>query len=1601
MSVLKSDVSARRSKLTPEQLALLEKRLRGQAAVTDVTAPESIGRRPLQERPPLSFAQQRLWFLDQLDPGNSFYNVPRALRFKGPINRPALEQSLTEITRRHEALRTTFPSDNGEPVQVIGTPGPVRIPLVDLCHLADDERENAARQIAASEAATGFDLALGPLLRVVVIRLSAEDNLVLLTMHHIVTDGWSMGVLIKEVTTLYDSFSRGRPSPLPELQVQYADFSYWQQQRLRGEELEKHLGYWRRQLGDAPTELDLPTTWPRPLLQSHRGASQQLRIPKSLADALKTLGRHEGTTTFMTLLAAFNVLLYRYTNQSDILVGTPIANRNHEELEALIGFFVNTLVLRTSFTSASMTFREALRQVRETTLGAYAHQDLPFERLVEELQPERNLSRTPLFQVMFILQNVPSAELQLSGLTLSAQDVYTATAKFDLSWTAIETEQGIMGSIEYNSDIFSASAIELMSGHLLRLAASFVANPDARISDLPMLSEAEQKLLLEEWNDTTVERGVELCAHRMFEQQVKLTPDGIAVVFEEQQLNYSELNRRANQLAHHLRELGVGPESHVAISLERSVEMLVALVGVLKSGAAYVPIDPAYPMERKAFMLEDSLAEVVIIQSEADAPAFNAERTRFLCLDAEQDAIARQSDDNLSTGVEPHNLAYIIYTSGSTGRPKGIGLPHLALTNLIEWHRETLSNKARTMQFASLSFDASFHEMFAAWTTGGTLFLIPEMIRMDPSALAAMIDEHEIEKIILPVVMLQEIARERADSKESLNSLKEIITTGEQLQLTGAIRKLFERLHDCTLHNHYGPSETHVVTAYNFDRAASEWPSLPPIGKPISNTRVYVLDEHQRLVPTEVYGEIYIGGDCLARGYFERPELTAERFIPDPYSLNGGDRLYRTGDVGRYLSDGNIEYVGRRDNQVKIRGFRVELGEVEAALARQAFVREVVVIVREDTVGDKRLVAYVVTDSGMGEQAVEGRGRSSEPTLGEMRATLGEHLPDYMIPSAFVMLDALPLTPNGKIDRRALPAPDGTRDALKREYVAPRNRIEEDVVGIWEQVLGVERVGVEDNFFELGGHSLKATQVVSRLQKLHGDRVRLRDLFATPTVRGLAEKIVDNSENERGRAEQGPQTSSQTSQITRIEDRDYYDVSSAQRRVWIVCQQREASRAYNLPKSFVLEGEVDEKALRRAVRSLVERHESLRTRFIVVAGEPKQKVEGGEGIELQVVDLSREGEGEEFRQEKAREIARQEAREVFDLERGPLMRARLLKITDERHVFMLTLHHIIADGWSLNVLTRELMQLYHAYRKGLENPLPELEIQYRDYADWEKRELSGARMEEQQRYWREKLGGEIEAVRIEGDAEGRAQGGQYLGEVVHFEISDDETESLRRIGREHGASLYMSLLAAVYALLHRYSGQEDLVVACPVSGRKQQELENQVGMYLNTLLLRTETRGTMRLGELLERVKETALGAFENQEYPYEQLARELKVKREPGQAPLMEVVVTLAEQEGGVAMEDAVATDVGIRGWGESSGVSKNDLWFGFQERGKGLTAAINYNSDKYRDESIAEIAASLTKILRQLAVDVNARVMDLELGDENASPAGSDGELDIELSL
>ncbi len=1045
---------------------------------------------------PLSFAQQRLWFLDQYEPNSPFYNIPIALRLRGDLNVEALEQSFQEIIRRHEVLRTTFASRNGKPVQVILPSMRLTLQMIDLSDLPEPEREARARLLASDEAQRPFDLSRGPLLRVTLLRSGENDYLLLFTLHHIVSDGWSTGLFLREFNALYAAFKAAKPSLLPELPIQYADYAVWQREWLQGDVLEGQLAYWKRQIGGSPTVLELPIDRPRPAVQSFRGAMQSFILQRGLSESLIAIGRREGATQFMTLLAAFQTLLHRYTGQTAISVGTPIAGRRQKETEVLIGFFVNTLVIRADL-SADPSFRTLLKQVRELSLGAYAHQDLPFEKLVEELEPERSLAQSPLFQVMFVFENAPQESLDGGDLKFENFMSEATTSKFDL--TLFMTQSGdrrLGGTIEYNTDLFERSRIKRMIEHFQTLLEGIAADPEQRASQIPLLTEAEQHRLLIEWNETEAEEVSYQGIHEWFASQVEFTPDRIAVVCEGQHLTYRRLNARANQIAHHLRELGVGPEVLVGISIERSIEMVVGMLAILKAGGAYVPLDPAYPVERLLFMLEDAQAPVLVTEQRL-VEELPGRSTRVVCLDRDWKSIAQQKTNNPVSGVTAANPAYVIYTSGSTGRPKGIALSHRALMNLIEWHFSVHSKEARTLQFASLSFDASFHEIFATWCSGGTLFIATETERIDTASLAIFLSENAIEKLVLPVVVLQQLAERYSSQPQVFRSFRELITTGEQLQITGPIVELFKQLGNCSLHNHYGPSESHVVTSYSLSDPPEQWASHPAIGRPIANTQIYILDSHFNPVPAGVPGELYIGGVSLSRGYIIRPEVTAEKFIPDPFSRQPSARLYRTGDLSHFLPDGTIEYLGRIDHQVKIRGFRIELGEIEAVLGQHSAVQENVVLAREDGGGQKRLLAYVVT------------GQDHQTSINELRSFLREKLPDYMIPSGFVLLEEFPLTPNGKVDRRALPEPGQTRPDLEAAFVTPRSAAEEVVAAIWSEVLRVERVGIYDNFFDLGGHSLLATQVISRLREtFQAERLPLRKLFEAPTIAGLVDALA-------------------------------------------------------------------------------------------------------------------------------------------------------------------------------------------------------------------------------------------------------------------------------------------------------------------------------------------------------------------------------------------------------------------------------------------------------------------------------------------------------------
>ncbi|MCA1615208.1 MAG: amino acid adenylation domain-containing protein [Acidobacteria bacterium] len=1028
---------------------------------------------------PLSYAQRRLWFLDQLEPYQSTYNLTSATRIRGALNVAALEQSFNEVARRHEVMRTTFPDVEGKPVAVSHPHRFTPLEVRDLAALNEEARAAELKRLSEAEAQKPFDLARGPLWRASIVRIDEEEHMLLYTMHHIISDGWSMGVLVREVAACYEAFSNDSAPSLAELPVQYADYAAWQQRR--AEEYEGQLAYWEERLSGAPEALELPTDRPRRRAGTRRGGTVAFRLTPEVMAALKAVSRGEGATLFMALLAGFEALLYRQTGQESFAVGTPVAGRSREEVRDLIGFFVNTLALPADV-SGDPTFAELLGRVRAEALGGYAHEGAPFERVVERLRPARALDRSPIFQVMLALDNTPQEELRLGELQVERLPSDGGAAKYDLSLSLREEGGGLSATLGYDADIFDEATVRALAERYEVLLAGAAADPALRVSELPLLTERECRQLAE-WNDTNVPFLMESCVHELFAQQARLAPEAIAVVGGDGQLTYAELEARAERLAAHLRGLGVGVESRVGVLLERSAGMVVALLGVLKAGGAYVPLDPEYPAERLRFMADDAGLSVLLTRSGL-REALKGCAVSVVCADELGDETAGVEGARAGVAVSPDNLAYVIYTSGSTGRPKGVCVSHRSLLNLVAWHRKTFAVTARdrATQLAGVSFDASVWEIWPYLTSGASLHLPDEETRLTPERLRDWLLSGGITITFLPTPLAEQVLTLRWPREAALRTL---LTGGDRLQKHPPQGLPFEVV------NNYGPTECTVVATSGPARPVEVNGTAPSIGRPLSNVRVYVLDAYLNPVPVGVPGELYVGGAGLARGYHARAAATAERFIPDPFSGEAGARLYRTGDVARYLFDGSIEFLGRADNQVKVRGFRVELGEIETVLSGHAGVAGCAVVAREDAQGQRALVAYVAGRAGV------------SPSKEGLRAYLKARAPDYMIPSAFVLLEALPLTPNGKVDRRSLAALAPETEASE-VYVAPRGATEEALAKIWSEVLGVERVGAADDFFELGGHSLLATQVTWKVLEAFGVELPLRALFEHPTVAALS-----------------------------------------------------------------------------------------------------------------------------------------------------------------------------------------------------------------------------------------------------------------------------------------------------------------------------------------------------------------------------------------------------------------------------------------------------------------------------------------------------------------
>jgi amino acid adenylation domain-containing protein len=1483
---------------------------------------------PREGDPPLSFAQERLWFLDRLAPGDSTYNLPYRARLTGSLQAAALARSLSEIVRRHEALRTTFPCVDGRPVQRIAAGVPLPLPVIDLAGLPGTRREAEAFALSDRAGRRPFDLERGPLMRAALVRLDRDAHLLLLDLHHIVSDAWSRGLLVGELWERYGS----PEAPSPELQVQYADYAAWQRQWLQGGELARLVSYWRQRLAGA-SSLELPADRPLRAARAGGGAVSPVRIGRELAERLRGVGRQRGATPFMVLLAGLQALLSCYTGQEDVSVGTPIAGRTRAELEGLIGFFVNTLVLRTDLSGAP-SLLVLVERAREVALGAYAHQELPFEKLVEALRVERDLSRTPLFQVMLILQNAPMPELSSAELRLSPQPVHTATAKFDLTLALTETEEGLEGWLEYSTERFEAATVERLGWHLSRLLEAASAEPEREIGDLPLLSDGERAQLLGElsgWEEPSPGEP-EVCLHELFEAQARRTPEAVALVYGAERLSYAELARRAEAVAARLVSLGVGPETGVGVCAPRGTALVAGLLGVLKAGGMYLPLDPAYPAERLRLMLEDTGASLVLTQGEAQERLPASGARRVLLEEILEESGAEPAPTAGRRAVWPGQLAYVIYTSGSTGRPKGVAIEHRAAVRMVRWAGEAFARTELSGVLASTSicFDLSVFELFAPLAYGGRVILAANALELAELPAAG-----EVTLINTVPSAMAELVRLGAVP----GSVRAVSLAGEALP-----GRLSRQLYDLGVQrvvNLYGPSED---TTYSTVSWVAPEERQPAIGRPLGGSRAYVVDAGGRLAPAGVAGELYLGGGKLARGYLGRPELTAQRFVPDPYGRLSGGRLYRTGDRVRFRGDGELEFLGRLDGQVKVRGFRIELGEIEAVLGEHERVREAVVTVREDEPGDRRLVGYLVAEG-------------EAPGVEELRTHLRRRLPEPMVPTAWVVLAALPRTPNGKVDRKALPAPAGTRAGSQADYLAPRTPTEQRLAELWAGLLRIERVGVHDNFFDLGGHSLLATQAVSQIRQSFGVELPLRQLFEHPTLAELAAQV------------QAAQGGEGEEPIPRVPRSGRLPLSFAQQRLWFLDQLAPGGAAYNLSLGLRLHGPLDALALRRSLSQLVARHEVLRSRFETVEGRPWQLVEPVVTLAMPTVDLAALPAAAGATE--GGELTRRQATLAFDLGQAPLLRAALVRTAPDDHLLLLTLHHIVSDAWSWGLLVGEMWERYGSP----ESPLPELPVQYADYAAWQRQRLEGEELARLVSYWRERLAGapllELPADRPR--RPGRAGGGA----VWPVRLERDLAERLRALGRQCGATPFMVLLAGLQALLSRYTGQEDVSVGSPIAGRTRAELEGLIGFFVNTLVLRTDLSGGPGLAALAGRAREVALGAYAHQELPFEKLVEALRVERDLSRTPLFQVMLILQN----APLPELRSGPLRLSPQPVHTGTAKFDLTLALTETGEGLEGWLEYSTERFEAVTVERLGSHLLCLLEGGAAEPEWELRDLPL--------------------
>ncbi|TCP67308.1 non-ribosomal peptide synthetase [Baia soyae] len=1459
-----------------------------------------------------SSAQKRLYLIHQLQAMSTAYNLPLVMMVEGAFDKARFNEAVNKLIQRHEALRTSFVEEKGEVLQQV-------YESIDTTVIERGMVEEKDIEQLVDSFIRPFHLKQAPLLRVEIANLSTEKHVLMMDIHHIIADGTSIRTMLEEILAFYNGID------LPELDVQYVDFALWQNDFFQSEEIKTQEEYWLSTFAEEVPVLQLPLDYPRPPVQTFTGDRHSFTLDAVLTAQIQAFARKEGVTLYMFLLAAYNLLLAKYSGQESIVVGSPIAGRKHVEFERIVGMFVNTLAMRNE-PKSDKTFRAFLQEVKTNALKAYDNQDFQFEELIERLGITRDRSRHPLFDTMLAVQNTDKTAIEFAGLRFTPYELENKTAKFDLFVEVFDHEQELEFHLQYNTGLFREETVKQLATHLQNIIQSVLSQPEKQLCEFELIKEEERQQLLAMGSGYKLDSPTDQTIMQLFEEHVAKTPDHVALVFGQTQLTYRELNERANRLARTIREKGIHSDSFIGVMAHRSVDMIVAIYAVLKAGAAYVPLDPDLPIERIAYILDDSKTQVLLTQEKYRGKLDFTGEILYL----EDESLYQSDSHNLETINTPQSIANVIYTSGSTGNPKGVMIEQHSIVNLLCALQDQypFGESDAYLLKTTFAFDVSVAELFG-WFFGGRLVILEQGLEKDPFRMLRAIDQYQVTYLNLVPSMLSILLDTITEDKLAmLNRLKYLFVAGEAITQP-VIHKFYQLTNTVQLKNLYGPTEM-TVYATGYPLSKEEDHIHVPIGKPLANMEAYIVNSHSQLQPVGVMGELCLAGRGIARGYLNKPELTEKSFVDHPY--RPGTKMYRTGDIARWLPCGNIQFFGRIDHQVKIRGYRIELGEIETKLVEHPAIQKAVVVAHKNERGDASLCSYLVSDGKW--------------TLSELRKHLAKSLPDYMIPCYFMELDALPLTPSGKVDKRALPEPN-IEDQIHKKYMAPTNEEEMTIAEIFQEILGIERVGIDDHFFELGGHSLKATMLILHVHKKLEVELPMHVVFNRPTVKEIAEYI------------RGAETHDYTS-IQPTAKQANYPVSSAQKRMYIMNEMAPDSTAFNITSTMVIRGELDYGWFENIFNQLVKRHESLRTSFELVDGEPVQIIHDEVAFTIEMM---------EAKWENVHQVMKRFIR-PFDLKKEPLIRVGLIQVEPTVHLFIIDMHHIISDGTSIGIMIKEFIRLCRG------EALSPLRIQYKDFSAWQNEALQSDVTKKQEAYWLEQFKGDIPTLQLPTDYP-RSDSVDHKGNSALFQVSKEQADLLYQFSREHEMTLFILLLAAYNILLYKYTAQEDITVGTPIAGRQHIDLENVVGMFVNTLPIRSQPAGKKTVREFVTDVKNQVFAAYENQGYPLEELVFQLGIDREANRNPLFDTMLVVQNME----IPEIEVDHLQFHPYEEESHTSQGALTWAAIEGDEGLSLVAEYQVSLFKQETIEMMGQDFLTVLQKMMENLDETIMELSI--------------------